>query len=60
MQHLDETMMTIGQPPPPSPNHVWQPYAFGGGQWVLPAPVRLSDADVERIAAAVVRLQRTP
>jgi hypothetical protein len=35
---------------------VWQPYAMGGGQWVAPQVVRISDADVERIAAAVVRL----
>jgi hypothetical protein len=35
---------------------VWQPYAMGGGQWVAPQVVRISDADVERIAAEVVRL----
>ena len=35
---------------------VWQPHAMGGGEWVMPRVVRLSDADVERIAAAVVRL----
>jgi hypothetical protein len=35
---------------------VWQPYAMGGGQWVVPQVVRISDADVERIAVAVVRL----
>ena len=29
---------------------------LGGGQWVAPQVVRISDADVERIAAAVVRL----
>lgn len=35
---------------------VWQPYAMGGGQWVVPQAVRLSDDDVERIAQAVLRL----
>jgi hypothetical protein len=34
---------------------VWQPYAMGGGQWVEPQVVRLSEHDVARIADAVVR-----
>jgi len=41
-------------------NTVWQRDAFGGGRWIMPEPVpklvRLSKADVNRIAYAVVRL----
>lgn len=41
---------------------VWQPAAMGGGAWIMPQVVRISDADVERIAAAVVRMlkEQTP
>lgn len=38
---------------------VWQPWAMGGGEWRVPQVVTLSDVDVERIAAAVVRLLQT-
>jgi hypothetical protein len=42
--------------PAPAPGMVWKDFAFGGGEWVMPQPIRLSDEDVERIAHAVVRL----
>lgn len=35
--------------------YIWRPWAMGGGEWVLPEPVRLTDADIERIAEAVAR-----
>jgi hypothetical protein len=37
---------------------VWQPHGMGGGEWINPQVVRLSDDDVERVARAVVRLLR--
>jgi hypothetical protein len=43
---------------PPAPGMVWQDWAMGGGEWVTPKTVRLSDEDVERIAAAVVRAMK--
>lgn len=35
--------------------YVWQPHALGGGEWKQPPIIRLCEADVERIAVAVVR-----
>lgn len=35
--------------------YIWRPWTMGGGEWMLPEPVRLTDADINRIAAAVVR-----
>lgn len=40
----------------PPPGMVWQDFAMGGGQWVRPSVVTLTDEDVERIARAVVRM----
>jgi hypothetical protein len=37
---------------------VWQPFAIGGGEWRTPPVVTISDADVERIARAVVRMMK--
>jgi len=38
---------------------VWQPWAMGGGQWINSQVVRLSDADIERIADTVIRKLKT-
>ena len=37
---------------------VWQRSSMGAGAWLAPQFVTLSDCDIDRIAAAVVRLLR--
>lgn len=55
----DQYDSQLGQPGMEAQGYVWEPYAYGGGQWVRPTTVALRDSDIERIADAVIRKMHT-
>lgn len=43
---------------PMGTGQVWQPHAFGGGEWRTPQVVAIREEDIQRIAYAVVQMLR--
>ena len=56
LQAQMEAMGYVLRPLPMGGGYVVKPLPMGGGEWELPPVVRLSDADVERIARRVAEL----